>query len=42
VAPLCRDVRFVEVCTAGADDEVTLDFGVGTVTVNLRQLMADR
>jgi Uma2 family endonuclease len=33
---------FVEVCSAGADDEVTLDFGVGTVTVNLRQLMADR
>jgi len=37
-----RDGIFEEVCNAGADDEVTLDFGVGTVKLNLRQLMADR
>lgn len=37
-----REGAFVEVANAEADDTVTLDFGVGTVTLNLRQLMADR
>jgi Uma2 family endonuclease len=37
-----REGLFVEVARAGADEEVELDFGAGTVTVNLRQLMAER
>jgi Uma2 family endonuclease len=37
-----RDGFFMDVAVVGPDDEVTLDFGVGTVTVNPRQLMADR
>jgi hypothetical protein len=35
-----RDGEFAQVDSAGADDEVSLDFGVGTVT--LRHLLADR
>ena len=37
-----RDGAFAEVAAAGPDDDLTLDFGVGTVTLNLRRLMADR
>ena len=37
-----QDGFFVEVAEVGPDDEVALDFGVGTVTVNPRRLMADR
>ena len=37
-----RDGFFVGVAEVGSDDEVTLDFGAGTVTVNPRRLMADR
>lgn len=36
-----RDGVFVDVAEVGPDDEVTLDFGVGTVTVNPRRIMAD-
>lgn len=37
-----REGFFVDVAEVGPDDEVTLDFGVGTVMVNPRRLMADR
>jgi Uma2 family endonuclease len=37
-----RDGAFVDVAEVGPDDEVALDFGAGTVTVNPRRLMADR
>jgi hypothetical protein len=37
-----RDGEFAQVDSAGADDEVSLDFGVGTVTFTLRHLLADR
>jgi Uma2 family endonuclease len=37
-----QEGEFSEVAHAGPDDEITLDFGVGTVTLNLRQLLADR
>jgi Uma2 family endonuclease len=37
-----RDGFFVDVAVVGPDDEVTLDFGVGSVTVNPRRVMADR
>jgi Uma2 family endonuclease len=36
------DGFFVDVAEVGADDEVNLDFGVGTVTVRPRDLLADR
>lgn len=37
-----RAGAFVEVATAGPDDEISLDFGVGAVTIQLRRLLADR
>jgi Uma2 family endonuclease len=37
-----RDGAFVEIASAGPDDEISLDFGVGGATINLRRLLADR
>lgn len=37
-----RGGYFMDVAVVGPDDEATLDFGVGTVTVKPRRLIADR
>jgi Uma2 family endonuclease len=37
-----RDGVFVDVAEVGPDDEVTLDFGVGAITLSPRVLLADR
>lgn len=37
-----RDGEYVDVAEVGSDDEVTLDFGIGRITVCPRHLMAER